>query len=216
MLQQIIKIILKWLKLITNNKIKILYIDKEKAARKLYRVAKEVVKLKQYKRGYPNNRCYKGTNKPVTYCNIFARDFLDSKMKKIWIMGYLISEYNYDISFLRPDKSISDIILSTSIEIAYDNLKYKYSNVKEHTRESAQKRANEGIPIFCISKKHRHEVIVISDLDNDYDETKGPLVAQAGWFNGIYYSSDKRCWGVDYKDPEIKYYEFPVVKSNLE
>lgn len=187
-------------------------------AKYLYHILSLAVGLKQYQAGYPNNRCYAGTKQKVTYCNVFARDILDSRMSKVWIMGWLIGGQNrtidgfdYDITCLNKNGKLIDVILNTSPGGAYRNaiIAEEKNILIKHTPESAQRKANDsGVPIWIVSAYYNHEAIVCPD-SNKYDEFKGPLIAQAGMKNGIMYMSDPWSWGKNWNDSEIKFYEFP-------
>jgi hypothetical protein len=189
--------------------------DRIEKANKLYSILSQVVKLKQYKKRKPKNN---PDGRYTTYCNVLARDVLDSRCKKVWIMGWLIGGengiikdgYDYDIGCLNPDRSLESVLLSTTVQLAYKNAieASKIGIVESISMKEAQERANKGIPIWVSSAKYNHEAIVCPDLKNIYNEKKGCLIAQAGFYNGIFYISDKKAWGNRFQDTEIKYYEF--------
>jgi hypothetical protein len=189
--------------------------------KKLRGILEKAVKLKQYKRGYPNNRKYAGGNKLVTYCNVFARDILDRRCSKTWIMGWLIggdhaiieTPYDYDITCLNKSGKIKSVLLGTSPGGAYRNAEQASldKKIESVTMPHAQQLANQGIPVWVTSEEYCHEAIVCPDF-NTYFSKKGCLIAQAGWVNGIMYISDKWAWGKNFQDPEIKFYYFPEYK----
>jgi hypothetical protein len=146
-----------------------------------------------------------------TYCNIFARDVLDNRdWDKLqgWF-GTFINDYSYNVACIFPS-AIS--ILGTGIHTAYVRAQtaVRMGWIRELTPFQAQQRANEGIPIWIISDKFTHEAIVCPDLEG-YNPEYGVLMAQAGESNGIFHSRDARAFGDKYKDPDIKYYEFPLI-----
>jgi hypothetical protein len=182
----------------------------KKAADKLYQAAIDAVKLPEYKKGFPDGRTYPGTDKLVTYCNVFARDFLT--------MFGLIKSYNYDLLCLCDilkneftDDPNKILLYWTGIDVAYKNAikAAALGIIIEHTPESAQQKANVGIPIWIVTLKYGHEAIVIPD-ETPFNSDRGVKIAQAGEVNGIFYWSDiiSPTYGMDHKDKEIKYYEF--------
>jgi len=146
----------------------------------------------------------------ATQCNLYARDFVDSKFitdpSKDWAQGIggLISDYSYDISPINPGKKIFDVILNTTIQTCHVNLVAagKSGKVKLLTAEQAQGRANEGIPIHCVSGPMNHETIIISD-PNNYNPDLGPMMSQSGSFVGCCYLGDKRSFGAYGKVKDI-------------
>jgi len=187
-------------------------------AKKLLEILEIAVALPQYQKGYPNERKY-ANGQLVTYCNVLARDVLDSRCPKAWIMGWLIGGanssvegYDYDISFMNPGKDLMTIILGTGIDVVYNNLlkAAEIGAVKSLTPEEAQNRANDGTPVHIISLKYGHEAIVCPSA-LPYNTAVGPMVAQAGFYNGIFPISDRKSWGTWWTDLEIKYYEYALV-----
>lgn len=186
---------------------------KQTSAYILYMRLKYATQMPEYKKGYPNRRKYPD-GRLVTYCNIMARDFLDKRCNHVWIMGDLINHYDYDIRCINPNAGVTTCILGTSIADAYDNV-MRYSDARmvlEWTAKEAQHRANSGYVVWGVSKKYDHEFIVCPDWKGFYDK-RGVLVAQAGYYNGIFYITDKKAFGVAGLDPEIKFYEFPGYKE---
>jgi len=161
----------------------------------------------------PQYRMITYYGRKITYCNIFARDVLDNreylKYKK-WF-GMFINEYAYDLSTIFP--KTTDILI-TKIDTAYWRALYakKKGWIKELTPYQAQKRANEGVPIWIVTNRYTHEAIVCPDII-PYHSERGVLLAQAGESNGVFYARDARAFGNRYLDKEIKYYEFPERKN---
>jgi hypothetical protein len=177
-----------------------------KAGQLLYNTLKNAVKIKEYQRGYLKNV----DGSPKTFCNVMSRDLLDCRMPKVWIMGYFINTYDYDISAIRPESGLIDVILNTPCNIAYDNLK---KAINEHKVTSisaypAQLLANMGIPIHVITKKPGHEAIVCP-CNNYYHKDRGPYIGQAGWNNGLYFISDNKSWGKNWQEAEPLFIIYP-------
>lgn len=84
----------------------------------------------------------------------------------------------------------------------------KAGKIKELSCKEAQKRANCGIYVCGINDGH--EVVVYPDLDNEYNDNIGCKIAQAGWYNvSNVYISGKECWGPNWKNKDIHFFEFP-------
>jgi hypothetical protein len=150
------------------------------------------------------------TGKEITFCNVFARDILDNReyeTYKEWF-GCRINAYGCEVSMIFPRPTS---VLEIKIHDAY--LKAirarDRGQIKNLSPLEAQVRANAGIPVWIISDRFNHEAIVCPDK-HLYDEARGPLIAQAGRFNGVFYASDDRAFGAGYKSREIKFYEFPM------
>jgi len=193
----------------------------------LQKILDYVVRLPQYKKDYQKG------GPQETYCNLLARGVLDHEAARVWVKDYLPHEYNYDISFMNPGKSISYIMTMTMIKVAYDNVlrmsKSGIATAKTHDAilppqagkypievdpASAQEYANEGVPIWVTSVgvgRNGHEAIVYP-TGNAVDEYRGPMIAQAGGYNGIFWISEWRAFGEYYfdKNSDIKFFRFPL------
>lgn len=183
---------------------KIMFINP--GAKRLYNTLKKAVALRQYQRGFRKHK----DGRPVTYCNVMARDVLDKRMPRVWVMGWLVSEYDYDIKAIRPEKSLIDIILNTDCRVAYDNLLKASQEKVVHSIGAypAQFLANMGIPIHIITKEPQHEAIVCPDTAR-YNSKRGPRIGQAGWNNGIMYISDRKAWGRKWEDQKPLFILYP-------
>lgn len=168
-----------------------------------------------------------------TYCNIAAYDLFDSRCRSVWWnkvsvgesekidfpMGNVIQAYNYDIAPIMPDENINNI-LNAPIPDVYENC------LIEHGRgtwlvnpKTAQRLADNGIPIMVISKKYDHIAIVCPNLKwnskrgcmeyQKYNSDLGVFTGNAGENNDYMYMSDSRGFGaVDWKSKEILYVQF--------
>jgi len=149
--------------------------------------ALEWSKRKELQRGYrkwPNG-------KPKTYCNILV-------MRLLTYLGYFI-KWMLDplgIDYTTPKEMMDGCIENMG------------KTCKEVDAEKAQKLANVGEIVIIISafgKAYHHVALVVAD-EKQYDENKGPLEVQAGWFNGMFYVSDTEAWGPEWKDPRVRYF----------
>lgn len=192
----------------------------------LRKILDYVVRLPEYKRDYQKG------GPQETYCNLLARGVLNHNAARAWVKGYLPTEYNYDIGWMNPGKSLSYIMTMTMIKVAYDNvLRGSKSGIAtsqthdtvlppqagkypvEVDAAQAQTLANDGVPVWVTSVgvgKNGHEAIVYPTGD-PIDEFRGPMIAQAGAYNGIYWISDWRAFGDYYfdKNSDIKFFRFP-------
>ena len=188
-------------------------------AYKLYTVLRDATKLKQYQQGYLYHIGEPGKKQTETYCNVYARDVLDSEYQahlNSWAngIGGLVSEYSYDLTPIHPDYKPASIILNTTIPVAYKNIKeaHKKDNVKLLTPHKAQIMANEGIPIHVISVWCNHEAIVCPN-PNGYDKDNGPLLGQAGAYNGIVFLKDKKTFGAYNDLSDILYVQYNELRK---
>ena len=148
------------------------------------------------------------------------------------IPDYTPSDFLYDISFMNPGKPLGDIMTMTSVSTAYHNVMRMAESGKrtdethdqilpeqaskypvEVTPERAQELANQGIPVWGTSElvcKGGHEVIVYPCLA-PYSAIRGPKIAQAGWWNGIFFANEWQAFGDFWNQPtnDIKFYLFP-------
>jgi len=185
-------------------------------AQKVKAALSQAVLLPEYQKGFLGNF---PDGEPKTACNLLARDFLDSTCPKTWKCGWLIGSNPdarvkteiscYDISMISPDDIVNDV-LNTTIQRARENLinAAKQGLVELMTAEEAQRRANAGLVIHCISGKHNHELIICPD-ENPYDPNKGPKIGQAGLYNAICYISDSKSFGKKWTDPDLIYVQYP-------
>jgi hypothetical protein len=163
----------------------------------LLHVLEWAVELPQYQMGFEKND--DGT--PKTFCNVLARDVLDSTFRRTDYMGGLINEYDYDIGAVDRKRTIRSLILNTPIEEWYHlaHLAVAGNEADFISPELAQIEANHGVPIHVISSHQppeTHECIICPD-STSYDSRRGVRIAQAGKINGIMYISDPRCFGWD-------------------
>jgi hypothetical protein len=136
-----------------------------------------------------------------TYCNVFAADFLDNRPCWITGQGFLFSDYGYDVSKLYP---IPYSVRNTRIEVAYA----RALSIKHLTGEQAFYEAQLGTVILVISRRYNHMAIVYPEYGRY--PANGCLVAQAGWYNGIFRISDPEVFGKNWKDKEILYLMFKI------
>jgi hypothetical protein len=166
------------------------------AAEKLQENLKKYVQIERYKR---DNR--------FSYCNIFAIDILDNRCHTYWgnQYGFLIDDYQYDVSSIYKT---AFSVLSVNIKTAYDKSLHS-SKVKRLTQEQAFYEAQKGKIILVISKRYNHMAIVFPEF-GEYDKEKGVMIAQAGYFNGIFRISSYECFSYRWKNKEILFLEFPI------
>ena len=145
-----------------------------------------------------------------SYCNVLAIDILDNRNHDFWgnQYGFLIDDYQYDISSIYKT---AFSVLSVNIKTAYDRaLKAIYNKkIKKLTQEQAYYEAQKGKVILIMSRKYNHMAIVFPEFKK-YDSEKGVMVAQAGFYNGIFRISDYECFSYRWKDNEILFLEFPL------
>lgn len=149
----------------------------------------------------------------VTYCNVLNRKIARGCFDFGLWDNRQDSEYNWlkwDLKAGYPGRNYSSIFYNmgcrTSKNTAIDSA--KKGLIKELTCKEAQERANCGIYICGIN--NGHEIVVYPDLENEYDDTRGCKIAQAGWYNiSNVYISGKECWGTNWKNKDIHFFEFP-------
>lgn len=177
-----------------------------------------------YMPGYPEKIARFSNGFPMTYCNVFARDFMDSEVVMTGTGGFIGGEgslwpngFNLDFSVMRPGYSKFDIIINTTCDPALKNT-IKAANdglIKELNAKEAQQAANDGIVVWCAT--YDHEAIVspnfvlnekgLCSKINSYSAKYGPIVGQAGSYNGRAFVSDQRIWGDRWH--EVRYFVFP-------
>jgi hypothetical protein len=152
-------------------------------AGKLIQILFDTVILPQFQKGYRNWP----DGRPQTYCNMFA---------------YAVAQrLGFDLSPLLRDGNM-DNINYTTVEAAYNRA---CKEAKSVSAKEAQAIANTGIMVVMWSAKIDHVAVICPDA-NKYDEQKGPLTVQAGWYNGEMYANDIKGFGGRWTDPEIKYF----------
>jgi hypothetical protein len=147
----------------------------------------------QYQKGYEKW----GNGKPKTYCNIFA-------VKIGALLGYDMR------SFFKDHDPANEY--NTVMTQIYNQLNVEVQSIPS---SAAQGLANIGELVIVWSASHEHAAVVSPDVE-PYDENRGPLVVQAGWYNGKMYMSSPKCFGKIWTDPEIKYFVPKEVKKDGE
>lgn len=139
----------------------------------------------------------------ITFCNVFARDILDYRTKDKKKYCFYFDDFMYDVTPVFPKKNS----IYMNIQRAYKRAtKAAAQNlITLYTMKQAQIRANQGVLVWGISAKFNHEFLV---CPGEWSSTEGCLVAQAGQVNGIFRISDKAVFGKNWKDSEIRFYEF--------
>ncbi len=182
---------------------------------------------KGYMTGYPERIARFSNGYPMTYCNVFARDFMDSTLVGTGTGGFIGGKgslfpdgFNVDISLMMPGETIYNIIINTTCAPALENaIKAREKGlISELSAQYAQEAANDGVVVWCATSGH--EAIVSPDLIlnekgscigvNTYDPNRGPMLGQAGSYNGRAYASDSRIWGQDWHN--VRYFVFPERK----
>lgn len=139
----------------------------------------------------------------ITFCNVFARDILDYRTKKKKTYCFYFDDFYYDLSPVFP-----------KVNSIYINIPRAYKRAAKaaaknliilHSMRQAQRRANKGKLIWGISAKYNHEFLV---YPGEWSREKGCWIAQAGDKNGIFRISDKAVFWKNWKDSEIRFYEF--------
>lgn len=154
------------------------------AAGKLRRTLIEGSELKKYQRGF--QKWADGSLK--TYCNIYATA-MGEKLK-----------YDMDSFYRDHDKKNASI---SPMGLIYNQLlRDALHTLRPH---EAQAMANIGRFVVVWSDKYEHAAVVCPNTER-YNAEKGPLIVQAGWWNGLFYISDPKSFGKVWKDPEIKYF----------
>ncbi len=182
--------------------------------------------FKGYMPGYPEKIARYNTGYPVTFCNTYALDVLDSEITGTGTGGFIGGKgalfpngFNYEIEHLRPGFSRFDIIINTTPKQMLPNLKKAaaYGTVKELTAIEAQKVANqEGDAIIAITWDHIAIVspdFVLNEKGYnigvvEYKTERGPMLCQAGSYNGRGYANDPRLFGAGRMN-EIRYFVLP-------
>jgi len=161
----------------------------------------------------------------TTYCNLFAKSILSWQAARYWIPDWPVADFCYDITAMNPGKYLNEIMLNTLTGTEYDNvIRMAASGIStggthdlilpeqlskyphEVTEKQAYAYANEGIPVWAVSKALPplgHEAIICPD-DLPFDPTIGLLEGQAGWNCGFF--RIKEIFG-DIAD--LKYFIFP-------
>lgn len=164
------------------------------------------IRMRYFQPGYEKKP--DGSNK--YFCNVFARDFLDSRYCSVSYTGGRLSWYNYNIQFIRPNCHIRDIILNTPIEEAYDNLLRISAggHIKLLSCALAMIAAWHGDPVHVISSKHNHEAIVYP-MNKIYVVSSDLYVAQAGKHPGIFPIDHPYSFNTIAQDPDVTYILYP-------
>jgi len=156
------------------------FIDMSSKSR-LRRLLEEWAAKPQYQRGYgkwPNG-------KEKTYCNMYATAVGVE-------LGYNMQSFYREHSGRYATRSPMNLVYDQLIQ----------DNVKQVTASEAQAIANLGNLVVVWSKKYDHAAVICPD-SQEYNEARGPLVCQAGWWNGVMYISDGKSFGRNWQDPEI-------------
>jgi hypothetical protein len=173
-------------------------------AQYLKAVLDKAVRLPQYQRGFERW----SNNQPKTYCNILALDVLDSSSPRKYL-GTAIDAFRYDIRIALRGNDLENL-LSTPLHESYTRIMQGVAQGRatDVSAREAQAFANSGRPVLVMSAKYDHMAIVYPD-PMPWDDLRGPKIAQAGWYNGVFYISDFRSFGKLWGDPEIRYIVLP-------
>lgn len=161
----------------------------------------------EYQRGYekwPDGR-------EKTFCNLMAWYLLDNRLP-LTKYGPFVGAYDYNLlPMLRggDPKNITE----TPIPLAYDKIvcDLRIGSFVDRVVDpkKAQDLANQGIPVMAICKKPKWQhVAIVYPTAERYDSTRGPVVAQAGWVNGVMHINSPFCWGADWKGKGIIFVVF--------
>jgi hypothetical protein len=207
----------------------------------LRRLLEFLVKLPQFKRDFQtggSQETYCNLLARAALNSVAARLWTTwaQKYKPGAVPDYLPTDFLYDISAMNPSKPLGDIMMMTSVSTAYHNvMRMAESGLRtgethdqilpeqadkypiEISPERAQELANQGIPIWGTSEevcKGGHEVIVYP-CNDEYSSKRGPKIAQAGWWNGIFFASEWQAFGDYWNMPlnDIKFYLFPKERA---
>jgi hypothetical protein len=146
----------------------------------------------------------------ITFCNVFARDILDCRTKKRKTYCFYFNDFYYDISPVFP--KLNSIYINIPRAYKRANKAAAKNRIVLHSMRQAQRQANQGKLIWGISAKYNHEFIV---FPGEWSKEKGCWIAQAGDKNGIFRISDKAVFGKNWKDSEIRFYEFEEVNIKV-
>ena len=131
-----------------------------------------------------------------TWCNIAARDVLDSQYEGTCERGGYISAYNYDLSIVFPQKAIRNIIMNTPIATYEKEIlkAVKDGIIIELDEWTIQDAYEQGEIIHLISAQKNHEALVSSTL---FVPSRGLFIecAQCGLYCGIYDVTDPKSFG---------------------
>jgi hypothetical protein len=125
--------------------------------------------------------------KDKVWCNVAARDFLDSQFKSSVIKGGLCSWYNYDLSVLGGD--VKSLIRATPIDKYYQLVLHAAKACKVEIIEysTAIDYARCGYPIHIIDTKCTHEAIMHPSSYYGGSFSKSSIfIAQHGLHSGIF------------------------------
>jgi hypothetical protein len=143
-----------------------------------------------------------------TFCNILAVDAIDSRDHSYWGNGYgfMIDDYSYDVSSVFPS---AFSVLSMSIKEAYSRAVYAIARdqIKALTCREAFYSAQDGDLILIVSARWRHMAIVYPK-EGEFPGW-GCTIAQAGYYNGIFWISGPKVFGRNWKSKEILFLKFP-------
>jgi len=174
-----------------------------KEAERLFDVLTAAVKIPNYKRGFD----FWSDGRPKTYCNYLALDVLDSRCTKKYT-GTFIDVFDYDIRIALLNEDFAQYLM-TPLQTSYTKIQQAVlqNRATDVSPQAAQELANFGIPVLVMSSLYDHMAIVCPNSEV-YDRTRGPKIAQAGWYNGIFYMASSEAFGAKWSDSEIRYVVF--------
>lgn len=163
------------------------------------------VKMSEYFAGsekWPDGR-------PKLWCNVAARDFLDSTYKNPLVKGGLINWYDYDLTVI--GLPIKQIIRNTTIIEYQRRLNYNFTNgkVRSLPLSMAVDYAYIGVPVHVINREATHEAILSpASIPVDLGKDTVIIVAQHGVKSGLFDVRDT--WSFGTNNPfDLNYYIYP-------